>query len=155
MPKNPNVHIARFKARAKTLLKNVRLKDPISLSRIQPYFDNPDDFKLSQSQLVIARELHAKSWRELVLREDWLRCSFCKKWQYEFEQLIAGPDDIYVCNECVDLCNQITGAQAQRCKLFAVAPGVNAVAFKLAIWHVRLRPHDCSEACWPVFAYIT
>ena len=35
-----------------------------------------------------------------------LYCSFCGKSQDEVKKLIAGPS-VYVCNECVDLCNDI------------------------------------------------
>ncbi len=34
------------------------------------------------------------------------RCSFCGKAQNQVERLIAGPN-VYICNECVDLCNDI------------------------------------------------
>jgi ClpX C4-type zinc finger len=35
-----------------------------------------------------------------------LTCSFCNKSQFEIAKLVAGPG-VYICNECVDLCNQI------------------------------------------------
>ena len=35
-----------------------------------------------------------------------LKCSFCGKVQDEVKKLIAGPS-VYICNECVDLCNDI------------------------------------------------
>ena len=35
-----------------------------------------------------------------------LHCSFCGKEQTKVKKLIAGPN-IYICNECVDLCNDI------------------------------------------------
>jgi ClpX C4-type zinc finger len=35
-----------------------------------------------------------------------VRCSFCGKAQNEVGKLIAGPD-VYICNECVDLCCEI------------------------------------------------
>lgn len=35
-----------------------------------------------------------------------LYCSFCGKSQHEVRKLIAGPQ-VYVCDECVDLCNDI------------------------------------------------
>jgi ATP-dependent Clp protease ATP-binding subunit ClpX len=35
-----------------------------------------------------------------------LYCSFCGKSQHEVKKLIAGPS-VYICNECVDLCNDI------------------------------------------------
>ena len=33
-------------------------------------------------------------------------CSFCGKNQEEVEKLIAGPD-VYICDECIELCNEI------------------------------------------------
>ena len=35
-----------------------------------------------------------------------LYCSFCGKGQNEVQKLIAGPS-VYICEECVDLCNNI------------------------------------------------
>ena len=34
-------------------------------------------------------------------------CSFCGKSQDEAKKLVAGPKNIYICDECVDLCYQI------------------------------------------------
>ena len=34
------------------------------------------------------------------------RCSFCGKLQGEV-RLVAGPRDVYICNLCVDLCQEI------------------------------------------------
>ena len=37
-------------------------------------------------------------------------CSFCGKKQEMVERMIAGPDSgIYICNECVEICNEILG----------------------------------------------
>ena len=36
-----------------------------------------------------------------------LKCSFCGKSQQEVRKLIAGPSYVFICNECVDLCNDI------------------------------------------------
>jgi ATP-dependent Clp protease ATP-binding subunit ClpX len=38
--------------------------------------------------------------------ESALKCSFCGKGHNEVKKLIAGPT-VYICNECVDLCNEI------------------------------------------------
>jgi ATP-dependent Clp protease ATP-binding subunit ClpX len=38
--------------------------------------------------------------------EESLKCSFCGKGQEEVKKLIAGPT-VYICNECVELCNEI------------------------------------------------
>jgi hypothetical protein len=36
-----------------------------------------------------------------------LYCSFCFKSQHEVRKLISGPAAIYICDECVELCNEI------------------------------------------------
>lgn len=41
-----------------------------------------------------------------------LHCSFCNKAQHEVRKLIAGPS-VFVCDECVDLCNDIIREEAQ------------------------------------------
>jgi ATP-dependent Clp protease ATP-binding subunit ClpX len=38
--------------------------------------------------------------------EEALKCSFCGKGQEEVKKLIAGPT-VYICNECIELCNEI------------------------------------------------
>ena len=38
-----------------------------------------------------------------------LRCSFCTKAHAEVKKLIAGPNDVAICDECVGLCQQIIG----------------------------------------------
>ncbi|MBZ0292489.1 MAG: ATP-dependent Clp protease ATP-binding subunit ClpX [Anaerolineae bacterium] len=35
------------------------------------------------------------------------RCSFCRRSHDEVERLIAGPDGVFICNYCVDLCQHI------------------------------------------------
>jgi len=35
------------------------------------------------------------------------KCTFCGKSRHMVESLIAGPPHIYICNECVELCNSI------------------------------------------------
>ncbi len=41
-------------------------------------------------------------------RVEPLRCSFCGKSQYEVKKLIKGVElGVYICNECIDLCNDI------------------------------------------------
>ena len=42
-----------------------------------------------------------------------LRCSFCGKSQEEVEKIIAGPS-VYICNECVKLCNDIIEEERQK-----------------------------------------
>ncbi|KKZ11566.1 MAG: ATP-dependent protease [Candidatus Synechococcus spongiarum SP3] len=47
-----------------------------------------------------------------------LRCSFCRKPQERVRRLIAGPG-VYICDECVDLCNDILDDE------FAGLPGAS------------------------------
>ena len=44
--------------------------------------------------------------------EKLLFCSFCGKSQHEVTKLIAGPS-VYICNECVDLCNDIMAQEPE------------------------------------------
>ncbi|HEY5540401.1 MAG TPA: ATP-dependent Clp protease ATP-binding subunit ClpX, partial [Coriobacteriia bacterium] len=42
-----------------------------------------------------------------------LNCSFCGKPQRQVRKLIAGPDGVYICDECVDLCNDIVDEETE------------------------------------------
>ena len=44
-----------------------------------------------------------------------LKCSFCGKTQDEVKKLIAGPS-VFICNECVDLCNEIIAEEWEEAK---------------------------------------
>ena len=52
-----------------------------------------------------------KSSRELF-------CSFCGKSQKEVRKLIAGPS-VYICDECVELCNEIITEELDREEYYA------------------------------------
>ena len=45
-------------------------------------------------------------------RSKLLYCSFCGKSQHEVRKLIAGPS-VFICDECVDLCNDIIREELQ------------------------------------------
>ena len=47
--------------------------------------------------------------------EKLLYCSFCGKSQHEVKKLIAGPS-VFICDECVDLCNDIIREEIQEHK---------------------------------------
>lgn len=42
-----------------------------------------------------------------IWRNDLKMCSFCQKHQGQVEHVVAGPDDLAICNECVDLCEDV------------------------------------------------
>ena len=48
--------------------------------------------------------------------EKTLYCSFCYKSHYQVNKLISGPANIFICDECVDLCNQIIAGRPPRAK---------------------------------------
>ena len=39
--------------------------------------------------------------------DDGIRCSFCGKTQNQVKKLIAGIGDVYICDDCVELCSEI------------------------------------------------
>jgi ClpX C4-type zinc finger protein len=45
--------------------------------------------------------------RDGALPTKTLYCSFCFKSQHEVKKLISGHGSIFICDECVDLCNEI------------------------------------------------
>ncbi|MDR0945354.1 MAG: ATP-dependent Clp protease ATP-binding subunit ClpX [Bifidobacteriaceae bacterium] len=44
---------------------------------------------------------------------DLLKCSFCGKSQKQVRKLIAGPS-VYICDECIELCNEIIAEDATK-----------------------------------------
>ena len=34
-------------------------------------------------------------------------CSFCRRPQGEVKRLVSGPEGVFICDECVDLCREI------------------------------------------------
>ena len=40
-----------------------------------------------------------------------LSCSFCSKNRTDVTKLVAGPNDVYICNECVTLCHDIVSEE--------------------------------------------
>jgi ATP-dependent Clp protease ATP-binding subunit ClpX len=41
-------------------------------------------------------------------------CSFCNRDDHAVHRLIAGPEGVFICNECVDLCRDILDGEASR-----------------------------------------
>ncbi|MBD5803344.1 ATP-dependent Clp protease ATP-binding subunit ClpX [Azoarcus sp. Aa7] len=51
-----------------------------------------------------------------------VHCSFCGKSATEVRKLIAGPS-VFICDECIDLCNDIVREEAAKATAFAIADG--------------------------------
>lgn len=45
--------------------------------------------------------------------DDKIRCSFCGKSQDQVHKMVAGPSGIYICDECVEICNDIVTEEAE------------------------------------------
>jgi hypothetical protein len=52
-----------------------------------------------------------------------LKCSFCGKSQKEVKKLIAGPG-VYICDECIELCNEIIDDELDSVKAGKVTRGM-------------------------------
>src|SRR5690606_24005881 len=42
------------------------------------------------------------------------RCTFCEKSRHHVKSLIAGPPGVYICNECIEICNTILKEEDRR-----------------------------------------
>ncbi len=42
-----------------------------------------------------------------MARNSEIRCSFCGKSESEVRHLVAGPDGLYICDECVEMCESV------------------------------------------------
>lgn len=45
--------------------------------------------------------------------DDKIRCSFCKKSQDQVRKMIAGPDGLYICDDCVEICSDIVSEELE------------------------------------------
>jgi len=56
------------------------------------------------------------------INEDELRCSFCGKNRTDVVKLVAGPDNVYICNECVALCHDIVSDDGKDAEILTSIP---------------------------------
>jgi ATP-dependent Clp protease ATP-binding subunit ClpX len=49
-----------------------------------------------------------------MAKDDLIRCSFCGKSQGQVHKMISGPAGLYICDECVALCNEIIADEGIR-----------------------------------------
>lgn len=69
--------------------------------------------QLMPVQSTLSQESKTMSTQATVPAKPDLCCSFCQKTNKEVEMLIAGVG-VYICNECVDVCNQIVRGETAR-----------------------------------------
>ncbi len=49
-----------------------------------------------------------------IWRNELKSCSFCQKHQGQVEHVVAGPDELSICNECVDLCEDVIAEESAK-----------------------------------------
>jgi ATP-dependent Clp protease ATP-binding subunit ClpX len=55
------------------------------------------------------------------------RCTFCEKSRHHVQSLISGPPGIYICNECIEICNTILKEEDRKQK--GGAPSTSSPTF--------------------------
>ena len=48
------------------------------------------------------------------INDDNIQCSFCGKGDHQVRKLIAGPNGVFICDECIDICNEIMDEELTR-----------------------------------------
>lgn len=57
--------------------------------------------------------------------EELVRCSFCGRTQAQVQKIIAGPNGVYICDECVDVCAEIIDEELDMDVIRPVAQDIN------------------------------
>lgn len=63
-----------------------------------------------------------------------LYCSFCMKSQHEVAKLVAGPAQVFICDECVELCNLYIAGRPPKLTKF---PPLESVATERLLQHLQ------------------
>ena len=71
-----------------------------------------------------------------------LRCPFCHKPKDQVEQLLAGPRGVYICNTCVDCCQQVMRDASERSSQFPLAKKRSLIVFPYS----PVRPSQVAKA---------
>jgi ATP-dependent Clp protease ATP-binding subunit ClpX len=58
------------------------------------------------------------------------RCTFCEKSRHHVQSLISGPPGVYICNECIDICNTILKEEDKKQKSGAAVGGSSPTFLK-------------------------
>ena len=77
---------------------------------------------------LMCSELEHRTWHGIDEAMASIVCSFCGKDQDQIKRLVAGPNGVYICDECVNLCKQIIDrgrhAGAAKPRAFSAAANV-------------------------------
>lgn len=78
--------------------------------------------------------------------DSYLRCSFCGKSSEQVGKLIAGPS-VYICDECVELCNQILEEEL----LYSTSTNDQEISSSLASNSPQQQPKSPNQQAWHQF----
>ena len=56
-----------------------------------------------------------------------VRCSFCNKTQNQVRKLIAGPNGVYICDECIEICEDILEEELEEDEDFSPSHDINLI----------------------------
>src|SRR5690242_969737 len=74
-----------------------------------------------------------------------LRCSFCGKSKDSVKKFISGPS-VYICNECISLCNEILAEEEEREQADAVVPSPTPTEIKDVLDQYVIGQEDAKRA---------
>jgi len=74
-----------------------------------------------------------------------LRCSFCGKSKDSVKKFISGPS-VYICNECISLCNEILAEEEEREQADAVVPSPTPAEIKEVLDQYVIGQEDAKRA---------
>ena len=78
-------------------------------------------------------------------------CSFCRKSYRDVGPLVEGPGDVFICGECIELCQSIIDQEKRRRgvskTLFTHIPNPRSIKEKLDQYVIGQQPS------WPVYVF--
>ena len=74
-----------------------------------------------------------------------LRCSFCGKSKDSVKKFISGPS-VYICNECISLCNEILAEEEEREQADTVVPSPTPIEIKDLLDQYVIGQEDAKRA---------
>jgi ATP-dependent Clp protease ATP-binding subunit ClpX len=74
-----------------------------------------------------------------------LRCSFCGKPKDSVKKFISGPS-VYICNECISLCNEILAEEEEREQVEHAVPTLTPVEIKAVLDEYVIGQEEAKRA---------
>ena len=71
--------------------------------------------------MIIGKEIAGKT-----IGSD-VRCSFCNKTQNQVRKLITGPNGVYICDECIEICEDILEEELEEDDDFSPSHDINLI----------------------------